>query len=139
MLKLICVSFSVIVLGIAAAAGAQPHPASAGAAMASASTCQAARLVCKADCADLGGGALGACLRACDVEYNECLSGQPSLADIEASAAGPRSESFATQPEGLAPLGLTCFEKLELCGESCGNDVSCNRACVRAYQQCLGH
>jgi len=139
MLKLICVSFSTLVLTIAAVAGAQSYPAASGAATASTSSCQAARLACKADCGDLGGGALGACLRACDVEYRECLSGHPSLADSEPAADVGPSEPCATQPEALAPLGLTCFEKLELCGESCGNDVSCNRACVRAYQHCLGH
>src|SRR6185369_16510235 len=78
MLKLICVSFSTLVLTIAAVAGAQSYPAASGAATASTSSCQAARLACKADCGDLGGGALGACLRACDVEYRECLSGHPS-------------------------------------------------------------
>ena len=35
--------------------------------------CQAQKIACKADCMDLLGNAKGACLRACDVEYQECM------------------------------------------------------------------
>jgi hypothetical protein len=142
MVKLICVSFSVLMLAVTAVAGAQSSAQAAGGATPSTNPCQIARLQCKADCGDLNGGALGSCLRACDVEYKECLSGHPSLTDSEPTA-NSSSALVATQadcqPEAAGPLGLSCFEKLELCGESCGNDVACNRSCVKAYHTCLGH
>ena len=36
--------------------------------------CTPALVACKADCSDLGGGALGACLRACNIEFQECMA-----------------------------------------------------------------
>lgn len=35
--------------------------------------CQAQKAACKADCMDLLGSAKGVCLRACDIEYQECM------------------------------------------------------------------
>lgn len=113
MVKLICVSFSVLVLAVTAAAGAQSSTQAASGASPSSGLC-----------------------------HSECLSGHPSLTD-SAPTASSASALVATQadcqPEAALPLGLSCFEKLELCGESCGNDVACNRSCVKAYHACLGH
>jgi hypothetical protein len=36
--------------------------------------CTPALVACKADCSDLFGGALGACLRACNKEFEECMA-----------------------------------------------------------------
>jgi hypothetical protein len=36
--------------------------------------CTPALVACKADCSDLSGGALGACLRACNKEFEECMA-----------------------------------------------------------------
>jgi hypothetical protein len=58
-------------------------PVDAHAASASSSTgepgafdpvCTPAYVACTADCQDLNGGALGACLRVCRAEYEECLA-----------------------------------------------------------------
>jgi hypothetical protein len=36
--------------------------------------CTPALVACKADCSDLSSGALGACLRACNKEFEECMA-----------------------------------------------------------------
>jgi hypothetical protein len=36
--------------------------------------CTPAYVACTADCKDLSAGSLSACLRACRIEYNECLA-----------------------------------------------------------------
>jgi hypothetical protein len=36
--------------------------------------CTPALVACKADCGDLSSGALGACLRACNKEFEECMA-----------------------------------------------------------------
>lgn len=135
MVKLILASFAIFVLAAATAAGAQSSSSSSAprAEAASSSTCQLARLQCKADCSDLNGGALGACLRACDVEYKECLA-QSSATDGEQQtlAAPVQLATPATPPE-------QCYLQLELCLDHCDGDINCNRQCVKQYQKCMGH
>jgi hypothetical protein len=131
MVKSIIASIALFLLVATAAAGAQPSTSSARAVTASTGACQQARLQCKAECSDLNGGALGACLRACDVEYKQCLAGQSSAMSSDLAAL------TEAQPLGTSPA--QCYQQLEACGESCGGDIGCNRQCVKQYQKCMGH
>ncbi len=131
MVKLIVVTFALFLLAATAIAGVQSSSSTSRAVPASSETCQLARLQCKADCGDLNGGALGACLRACDVEYRECLGSQSSATENDLPALEVPAE-LATSPE-------QCYLQLELCLESCDGDFNCNRQCARKYHTCLGH
>jgi hypothetical protein len=131
MMKLIIVSFAMFVLAATAVAGSR-SPSSAPPAEAAATTpCQAARLLCKADCADLNGGALGACLRACDVEYQQCLAGHAAAPEEDVPEL-ELAEELATPPG-------QCYQQLDLCLDHCDGDIYCNRQCAKQYQTCMGH
>jgi hypothetical protein len=89
MLKIVSCVFSLLFVGSLAVAGVSPS-VSSPVPTASASipqVCSDQKAACTADCHDLSGGALGACLRVCNKEYQDCIAGHQTLTGEDAATS----------------------------------------------------
>src|SRR5262245_14604279 len=88
MLKFISCMFSLLFVASIAVAGGSPTASSPVIAAGSIpKICADQKAACTADCIDLFGNALGACLHACGVEYQQCIAGHQTLTGEDEAAS----------------------------------------------------